>query len=255
MLLASIAARGLDNPKRWNETSPDWRPIVDTIRVDIDAINRKFEPLRIEAQQEREKALVAYYANTLSNGQLDELLDYYASGEGRRCQAFLQEIGAVTVEAISEITGNMLASGLGDLSDTSQLSAQEQSSFSRSADERLRVLKLSRAYRIQLAREDPKLAVLAGTIVGVVAARRGEAVDRVSRKYAADVAAFEKFTNSTAAQLEIAGLSKMATLVVPAEKKLKNDYLAEVASYRVKWRQLYMTRVKQIPGSASGSKI
>jgi hypothetical protein len=249
LLVARVMTRTLDNPKRWNESSTDWGPIVEAIRIDVVAINRRFQSQRQEAQEQREKELATYYGTSIPTANLDELLAYYHSDEGRRYQAFMQAIQTVSMNAITDITGNALASGTGDLSDTSQLSAKEQSDFSRSAEDRLRALRLSRIYRIQLARGDAKLAMSAGNLIGAIAARYGEAVDRVGRNNRPDLSAFEKFSHSATAQMEIAGLVRIAKLTLPAEKQLKNEYLAELTSYRVKWRQLYTSRTKRTPGS------
>ena len=218
--------------------------MVDAIRADVASINKQFQSQRQEAHDQREKMLATNYSNTMTESKLDELLVYYRSNEGRRYQAFMQEIQVDIMNAITDITGKGFSSGMVDLSDTSQLSAKEQSSFSMSAADKLRVLRLSHIYRIQLARGDAKIALAMGNLMGVVAARYGEEVDHIRNNHRSDIATFEKFSQSSTVQLEIAGLVRIANVTLPVEKQLKNEYLAELASYRVKWRQLYINRIK-----------
>lgn len=140
--VAKVMARSLGDSKNWNSNSADWDSMVDAIRADVASINKQFQSQRQEAHDQREKMLATNYSNTMTESKLDELLVYYRSNEGRRYQAFMQEIQVDIMNAITDITGKGFSSGMVDLSDTSQLSAKEQSSFSMSAADKLRVLRL-----------------------------------------------------------------------------------------------------------------
>jgi TPR repeat protein len=253
-LLARVITRTFGNPKIWNERSPDWRAMVETVNADLMVISKRFDAQRGEIRLQREKTLAGIYSNTMSSSQLSELLAFYGSDAGRRFIAFHQDLNAVIADAIVDLTGKVLVSGLADPADISPLPAQEQQSYSKNADRRLMALKLSRYYRLQLAKNDSKVAMSTGNLIGIMAARYGDALDQVSTKYERSLEEFQTFSRSNAAQAEILGLAKASLVPVPAETKLNNEYLAEVASYRPKWIQIYKSTASGAAGGIPGRR-
>jgi hypothetical protein len=66
------------------------------------------------------------------------------------------------------------------------------------------------------------------------------------------LASFENFSGSAVAQQEIMGLLKVNSTSLADDKKLNNEILAEIASCRTKWLQLYTSRTGQTPSSPVG---
>lgn len=245
--LAKLFARSLDDPKRWNEKSPGWELMVDAIYGDVVVSYKRFDPQREEVRAQREAGLAESYATSMTEAQLAEILAYYQSTAGQRFRAFLREVNALVTTAANDLAGQIAVSKEGILPDISKLPLSEQQEYSRNVDARLKTLRLSQFYRGQLMKNDANAAFVGGNMIGVVAARHGEAVDAIGRKYAKEINDFERFSNSETARIEMMLLAKAASVKNVAEAKLNNELLADLSAHRTKWLQFYAARIMKAP--------
>ncbi len=94
--LASLATRQIDPGNRdWNPTSPKWKPVFDRVRGDFAAQLPAILATAKSAGPRLERDYEAAIASGLSEADLNALLAYYDSAQGKRYQAFMQRVDRV----------------------------------------------------------------------------------------------------------------------------------------------------------------
>ena len=227
----------------WNPRHPGWKAVYDRVRADIEAE----QPAIVSAadaergrNEAREREYLQTIASALSAADARAILDYYDSAPGLRYQGFMQRIDGA-------IAGGM-ASSLG-LAAPPMERAPEPEADSAKSQRFFEMIKMSHPYQAlsasaALKRDPSGMGALGIMAAAAIASHRAE-LEAILSEYSADLAGFEAFQKTAAAQ----SLSRAMSLAAEesAQRSIEKpppDVFGPVRRrYTEEWRAAYRAYV------------
>ena len=221
--------------RSWGPTDSRWdivrAVIMQDCSVQADAYSAKVAPVLRKTYSE---TLRQNYESHLSSMDADALIRFYDSEIGNRYLAFQKELTAVAGLGMSQLFR-------GKLAPDSRTSASEVMTA------RIRLLRLARTFSMLIvANEDahrtggdasgaPPIMIM----MRVAAENQGEALDRIRRKYSADLRDFTDFTESQPEADELRALYEATNAAGAAAVPVAAEINPEMNGNLNKWRELY----------------
>jgi hypothetical protein len=236
--VAGSETKRLDqNNSDWNASSPEWKPVYDRIRADLESE----KPSIIAAMNNELQAQEADIASQLSQSDVDAILAYYRTPEGQRYQEFMRRVDKILV-------AGELAFVKRDLQRTAARPSPDQ------MKRYFRMLQLSRMVQpiivsSQMAEANHQGAEWYGSgdmiaFMGAAAINKSpQELDTLDKAYAGDLAGFEAFTKSPPAQHLFAAMGQ--SMVNFAKTGQPADPIRTVVQkHESEWMALYRAQAK-----------
>jgi len=261
-VLATIQTRQLGafaGIKDWDKMNPKWKPLHDHIRADLEKDLPTLPAAAAAAYAEygRCEAGKCFEQDVASNLQptdVDAILAYFDTPEGKRFQAFQQQIGAIYLSGVVSLTQHSLQQIAAKRPNNGQDSQAE--SLPTSAEQKLRFMKmlmLSIFFQSTKAGIDSKFPgsqdASRDEVFGfylVAAMNRNETkLNELDLQYRNDLPGFETFTESNASRHLIESMAKANAKSVNRTMSALEG-LEGIANRRLQeWKALFKAELSQ----------
>jgi len=231
---ATIATSKLGHgDSSWNASNPKWSAVFDRVRDDLE----RDSPMLSSAVNSAFAAIANQYlgdvASEMQQSDVDKILSYYNSPEGRRYEAFRRSVDSMMASGLTAPVSRDKASS------TANIPNPEQSA------KYLRMLQLSAQFQSAqaLARmnNDPSDNGVAFFAAGAIARNAAE-LELLCRTYSDDLAKFEDFSKAEASQHLLRAVAIAGKKILTS---LSNAFQATVDTvmkkHEAEWNAFYAT--------------
>jgi hypothetical protein len=259
-VVATIQTRRLGmGDKNWDEKNPKWKPIRDRIRADLekDLPTLPAAAAAAYAEWERCEAAKCYAQDIASNLQptdVEAILAYFDTPEGKRFQTFQQEIGSIYGAGIVSFMPPRLQqtaamhpnNGQDSQAKSIPPSAEQMQRF-------LRMLKLSILFQSTKAatevgksgKQDSSGGEVFALFMAAAINKNKAKLEELDLQYRNDLAGFEVFSETDASRHFIEALAK-ADAKSDSRMKSALEVLQGIANkHQQEWRVLLKAELSQ----------
>jgi len=251
--MANAATKLLDQTnKDWNASSPQWKTIYGRVHADIDSEMPSIVAV-IKNALKMQQAYETDIASHLSQSDVDAILAYYRTPGGQRYQEFMRRADKIVPlspdDQVRAVLDPMSAAGVPSLfSKEAQQTATKPTPDEMS--QYVRMLALSRMFQhtmalsqiAEAAHQDTTGYGGVGFIMGLAIKWNQQELEALDKEYAGDLAGFEAFTKTDAAQRFFAATGQAMPHL--AEKNPLADSMVAVLKHEGEWKALYLAQKK-----------
>lgn len=184
--------------REWNPNHPKWKLVYDRVYADID---KELAPSAAIAAYKKCAALNCYaqdIASELQPADVDAILSYLDTSEGKRFQAFQQQVDEIFVSGARAPSSPLLPN---------KLSAEQRKRFWRMLKLSIYVKSLeagTNAYHLH----DPSEGDLVEWMMAYAVVQKEDELEKLQLQYGNDLPAFEAFLGTNASQHLFAAMPK-----------------------------------------------
>jgi hypothetical protein len=262
-VLATIQTRQLGvgaGIKDWDKKNPKWKPIHDRIRSDLEKYLPTLPAAAASSYAEYSRCEVGkcYEQDIASNMQpadVDAILAYFDTPEGKRFQSFQQQIGSIFLSGILAITQPSL-SQIAAKSPNNEQESQAKS-IPLSAEQKLRFMKmltLSLSFQSTKAmiedtksgKQDPSSAGEVFVFYMAAAMSRNEKkLEEMDLQYRNDLPGFKVFTETDALRHFIEAMGKADAKSVTRTRSALEGLQGIANMHQQEWKVLFKAELSQ----------
>ena len=237
--LAATETKLLDRTNRdWNASNPKWRLVFDRVHSDIEADAPEVIAAIKTAARKREEESELEIASRLSQSDVDTILAYYQSPQGKRYEAFMRRVDRVMASGGAAVNRKDPAP-----SSRAKVSDEESQRY-------VHMLQLSHLYQaMKVMSADDQTSHGAtsgyeaiGYMAGEAAARNQAELAAVLAEYSANLSAFEAFEKTDASQ----HLFRAIGLAIRTSGKNANSIAGSIKAitqkHEIEWKAVYQSR-------------
>ncbi len=240
--VATFQTHGLDpnNPK-WNPSHPKWNAVLSRVRADTES---DLPQLIATVVPELKFGFAMALGDHLTENDVDELLRYYRSDEGKHYLQFTGTADALLGQGMQDMM-RMSATKMSGPTEKKEMPSKDK------LEARSRILQMSGTFRIMRAQMESDKRNHRDTsgysalffFMATTIAQHGEEIDRLENEYKGDLSRFDEFNRSALASKQIEALSAATTLSVSGMGATMKPM--EQAQHRQQeaWRQVYLSEV------------
>jgi hypothetical protein len=229
-----------ENPN-WNPTHPKWAALAILVREDLQRdVSAQFETMMQQNDRQWDKILGTH----LTTNDVDGLLAFYHSRVGRRYVDLQTRLADIETGSGAEMLSRMLTGGAGSPVPTEPTPdiLKVRQNLLDSSWQRVS----ARAAVDKVPPEPGQAKSEADTILQMTghfaALSHGSELDDLSRRYAADRPAFDRFHQSARAHALLAAYKNLAASAASASQRsseLMDALNNSVAAHQPKWKVVY----------------
>jgi hypothetical protein len=231
-IISSSATKLLDQDnKDWNASSPRWKTVYDRVHADLEPEMPSILAAIRSNGQRMQQAYEADIAAHLSQSDVDAILAYYGAPQGQRYQEFMRAVDKIIGAANFVITDD-------ERQAATKLTPEQRQQY-------VRMLMLSRLCQPVIAlsqiRRDPSGGGGIGFLMGPAIVHRQKELEALDKEYGGDLAGFETFTKTDAAQHFFAAMGQAM------EHRTQFDSIADSfktveQKHESEWKALYLAQ-------------
>jgi hypothetical protein len=244
--------------KDWDEKNPKWKPIYDHIRADLEedlptlpaaAAAAYAEDRRCEAG----KCYAQDIASNLQPADVDAILAYFDTPEGKRFQAFQQQIGSMYVTGLLSLVPHSLPQTAADHPNNRQDSqAGSIPPTSEQIQRCLRMLRLSILVQSTKAMIESARSGKQDTsddvsmfFLGAAVARNKTKLEQLDLQYRNDLPGFEAFSETNASRHFIEAMRRAHAKSVSRTMSTLEGLQGIAKKHLLEWRALFKAELSQ----------
>lgn len=221
------------NPRSrdWNPNHPKWKPVYDRVYTDI---AKGLAPSAAIAAYKKCAALNCYaqdIASQLQPADVDAILSYLDSAEGKRFQTFQQQIGEIFVSG-SKAPSSPLA--------PNNLSLEQRKRFQSMLKLSVFVKSLktdTSAYNVY----DPSEGDLLERMMAFAIVQREDELEKLQVQYGNDLAGFEAFLSTNASQHFFSAMPKAIANASQRMRQIEAGVRGVEDKHEAEWKALLKT--------------
>ena len=197
LIVREIAPKDPD----WNPLNPRWNKLAGLVKRDIQReIAEKLKRIKAAAYESWNKAL----EDSLAESEVDSLLEFYRSSEGRRFISFQRQIDAIGTQGLTEM-GTLSVSGLTNDSATASVPSKETiAARQRLLNMSMINLIMERQYESDKGQKVDRAGYSSASSRNQwsfanfsIALDQGTKLDLLEEQYASEIVNFEKLSHSS----------------------------------------------------------
>lgn len=249
--------------KDWDEKNPKWKPIYDHIRADLEKDLPTLPPAAAAAYAEDRrcesgKCYAQDIASNLQPADVDATLAYFDTPEGKRFQAFQQQIGSMYVTGLLSLLPHSLPQTAADRPNNRQDSRAESIPPTPEQIQRcLRMLRISILVQSTLVQSTKAVIETArsgkhdtsddGTMyfLGAAVARNKTKLKELDLQYRNDLPGFEAFSETNASRHFIEAVRRAHAKSVSRTMSALEGLLGIAKKNQREWRDLFKAELSQ----------
>ncbi len=219
------------NNKNWNSSNSNWGFIFDRVHGDLESgmplatINSELEKIRHSYEKD--------IASNLSKSDVNTMLAYYDSSQGKRYQDFMQRIDRI------------MNSGMATLLAPKQIPSSQNNLTPDQINMYMKLLQMSQPFQMTMAlaeianaeHRDASGYGAIGFLAGVAIKANQLELETLSKKYANDIPSFEAFSKTESSHHFYIAMGKaverlggnsipIGNLIQSVEQKHKNEWMS-----------------------------